>query len=42
MRTRVRPPVLAGMTLIGTALGLVSLAQAAGSGASIVAGILSS
>jgi hypothetical protein len=36
------PLAAAGMTLIGTAVGLVSLAQAAGSGASAVAGVLSS
>jgi hypothetical protein len=36
------PLAAAGMTLIGTALGLVSLAQVAGSGASAVAGVLSS
>jgi hypothetical protein len=36
------PLAAAGMTLIGTAVGLVSLAQAAGSGAVTVAGILSS
>ena len=36
------PLAAAGMTLIGTAMGLLSLAQVAGNAASAVAGILSS